>query len=91
MDSFSFLNAQFFVFVVIVALLVIQMFALRKGNLVKVEYTKQRRLFWAIISSSIVAVTSIFSGNMYFLLLAVVLGLYLYFFKQYYAFKRNKS
>ncbi len=91
MDSFSFLNAQFLVFVVIVALLVIQMFALKKGYFVKVEYSKPRKLFWAVFISSILAVNSIIFGNMYFLLLAVVLGVYLYFFKQYYAFKRNQS
>lgn len=91
MGNFSFLNAQSLVLVVIVALLVIQMFALKKGHFVKVEYTKPRKLFWAIFISSIFAVNSIIFGNFYFLLLAVALGLYLYFFKQYYAFKRNQS
>ena len=91
MDNFSFLNTQFLVFVVIVVLLVIQMFALKNGHFVKVEYTKPRKLFWAIVISSIFAVNSIVFESLYFLPLAVALGLYLYFFKQYYAFKRNKS
>lgn len=71
----------------ICVMLVLQEIAKRKGYLVKVEYSKPKRLFWAVLISLIVACNSVVLENMYFILLAFVIGLYLYFFKQYYTVK----
>lgn len=87
MDMLSFSSAQLLILAVICVALFLQKKAIKNGDLVKVEYSKPKRLFWAVLISSIVACNSIIFGNIYFILLAVAMGCYLYFFKQYYAFK----
>ncbi len=76
------------VFLVVCVLLFLQSIAMKSGRFVKVEYSKPKRLFWAVLISLIVASNTVVSGELYFLLLAVAVGFYLYFFKQYYAIKR---
>ncbi len=73
---------------VVCVLLFLQSIAMKSGRFVKVEYSKPKRLFWAVLISLIVAINTVVSGELYFLLLAVAVGFYLYFFKQYYAIKR---
>ncbi len=73
---------------VVCVLLFLQSIAIKSGRFVKVEYSKPKRLFWAVLISLIVASNTVVSGELYFLLLAVAVGFYLYFFKQYYAIKR---
>ncbi len=73
---------------VVCVLLFLQSIAMKSGRFVKVEYSKPKRLFWAVLISLIVASNTVVSGELYFLLLAVAVGFYLYFFKQYYAIKR---
>ena len=92
MDVFSHINnVQLFIFIGIVFLLLLQQITMKKGYFVKVEYSKPKRLFWAILISLIIASNSIILGSMYFIPLAVVIGSYLYFYKQYYTFRRKKS
>ena len=89
MDISSISIFQLILIVVICVLLIFQKVAMKNGYFVKVEYSKPNRLFWAVLISSIVACNSIASGNMYFILFAVAVGFYLYFFKQYYVINRK--
>lgn len=89
MDISSFPTVPLIIMVGVCVLLILQKIAMKNGHFVKVEYSRPKRLFWALLISSIVAFNSVVSGNMYFILLAVVIGLYLYFFKQYYAINRK--
>jgi len=92
MDVFSHINkVQLFIFLGIVCLILLQQILMKKGSFVKVEYSKSKRLFWAILFSLIIASNSITLGSMHFIPLAVVIGFYLYFYKQYYTFRRKKS
>ena len=87
MDISSFPTVPLIIMVVVCALLIVQKIAMKNGYFVKVEYSKPKRLFWAVVISLIVACNSVVFGNVYFILLAVVIGFYLYFFKQYYVIK----
>lgn len=89
MNASSLPMVPLIIFLVICALLFLQSIAMKRGHFVKVEYSKSKRLFWALLISLMVASNSVVSGNIYFLLLAVAIGFYLYFFKQYYAIKRK--
>lgn len=80
--------APLIVFLVVCVLLFLQSIVMKHGRFMKVEYSKPKRLFWAVLISLIVASNTVISGELYFLLLAVAVGFYLYFFKQYYAIKR---
>jgi len=92
MEIFSHINnIQLFILIGIIFLLLLQKIAMKKGCFVKVEYSKPKRLFWAILISLIIASNSIFLNSMYFIPLAVVIGFYLYFYKQYYTFRRKQS
>ena len=87
MDVSSFPIVPLIIIVVICVLLLLQNIAKKNGYFVKVEYSKSKRLFWAVLISLIVASNSVVFGSVYFILLAVVIGFYLYFFKQYYVIK----
>jgi len=89
MDILLYINEQLFILIVIGLLLLLQRIAVKKGKFVKVEYNKPKRLFWAVFISLIIASNSITFGSIYFIPLAAAIGYYLYFYKQYYAFKRN--
>lgn len=84
MDIASFSSVQLIIVLGICILLFLQKKAIKKEYFVKVEYSKPKRLFWAVLTSSIIASNSIIFEDMFFVLLAFVIGLYLYFFKQYY-------
>lgn len=88
MNESSFPMIPLIFVVVVCVLLLLQSIAIKSGRFVKVEYSKPKRLFWAVLISLIVASNTVVSGELYFLLLAVAVGFYLYFFKQYYAIKR---
>lgn len=87
MSMFSLSVYQLLPLLVIVLLLVLQQRAIKKGQLVKVQYSKAKRLFWALLIASLVAVNAITFNNFVLLLPAVAIGLYLYYFKQYYTLK----
>jgi hypothetical protein len=90
MEIFSHINnVQLFFFIGIVFLLLLQKIAMKKGCFVKVEYSKPKRLFWAILISLIIAFNGLFIGSMYFIPSAIAIGFYLYFYKQYYTFRRK--
>jgi len=89
MDMSSFSILQLLIFVGICVLLFLQKIAMKNGHFVKVEYSKPKRLFWAVLISSIIACPGIYLGNIYFVLFAVSIGFYLYFFKQWYAHNRE--
>jgi ABC-type spermidine/putrescine transport system permease subunit II len=72
-------------------LLLLQQVGMKKGYFVKVGYSKPKRLFWAILISLIIASNSVVSGTLYPILLAIFIGFYLYFYKQYFELKRKKS
>lgn len=72
---------------VIVFLLILQQRAIQKGQLVRVQYSKAKRLFWALLISMLFAINSLTFDNLLLLIPAMVLGIYLYYFKQYYARK----
>ncbi len=91
MDMLSFFSVPLLLLTVICILLFLQRLAIKNGRLVKAEYSKPKRLFWAVLIASIVACNSITLGNYYFIVLAVAIGVYLYFFKQYYAFKGKED
>lgn len=87
MPMFTLSIYQLLPLLVIVLLLILQQRAIKKGQLVKVQYSKAKRLGWALLISMLFAINSITFDNLFFLLPAVVLGIYLYYFKQYYALK----
>lgn len=87
MPMFSLSVYQLLPLLVIALLLILQQRAIKKGQLVKVYYSKAKRLGWALLIASLVAVNAITFNNFVLLLPAVVIGLYLYYFKQYYALK----
>lgn len=89
MDIFPISNFQLLILMVIPFLFWVQKRAIKKGQLVKVEYAKPRRLFWAVSLSAIAAIPGFMIGNMIFIALAIVGGIYLYFFKQWYELKRD--
>ena len=80
---------QLLIFISICVLLVWQRVAIKKGNLVKVEYSKPKRFIWAFVISALVATNGIVFGNIYFVFFAIAFGIYLYFFKQWYQPKRD--
>lgn len=69
--------------------LYLQKLAIKKGLLVKVEYSKPRKLFWAALIFVIVASNSIITGYPHLIVLGIGLGLKLYFTKEFYALNRN--
>jgi asparagine N-glycosylation enzyme membrane subunit Stt3 len=85
MPMFTLSIYQLLPLLVIVLLLMLQQRAIKKGQLVKVQYSKAKRLFWALLSAALVAVNAMIFNHLVLLLPAVVIGLYLYYFKQYYA------
>lgn len=89
MDIFPISNIQLLILMVILFLLWVQKGAIKKGQLVKIEYSKPRRLFWAVSLLAIAAVPGFVFGNMIFIAMAIAGGIYLYFFKQWYEFKRD--
>ncbi len=91
MDLSLFPTIQIIIFVALFVLLCLEKIAIKNGRFVKVEYSKPKRLFWAVLIASIVACNSVILGNFYFIVLGVAIGLYLYFFKQYYEIDRKKN
>lgn len=87
MPMFTVSIYQLLPLLVIVLLLILQQRAIKKGQLVKVYYSKAKRLGWALLIASLVAVNAITFNNLVLILPAVAIGLYLYYFKQYYALK----
>ncbi len=85
MPMFTLSLYQLLPLLVIVLLLILQQRAIKKGQLVKVQYSKEKRLFWALLSASLVAANAIIFNHVVLLLPAVAIGFYLYYFKQYYA------
>ena len=87
MPMFTLSIYQLLPLLVIVLLLMLQQRAIKKGQFVKVQYSKAKRLFWALLSAALVAINCITFNNLFLLLPAVAIGIYLYYFKQYYALK----
>lgn len=59
MPMFTLSIYQLLPLLVIVLLLILQQRAIKKGQLVKVQYSKEKRLFWALLSASLVAANAI--------------------------------
>ena len=89
MDFSSISMVQLGLFVVICLLLALQMRAKKQGLLVKVDYSKSQRMFWAVLVALIPAFHGLMFGNYFFIALAVAGGIYLYFVKQYYTWVRK--
>ena len=71
MDVSSFPIVPLIIIVVICVLLLLQNFAKKNGYFVKVEYSKPKRLFWAVLISLIVASNSVVFGGVYLSLIHI--------------------
>ena len=91
MDVLQILGDWWLFYVVLGLVFVLQGFAIVKGYLVKVEYSQPKRLFWAILISAIVASSYFVSGNVLSLIMSLLIGIFLYYKKQYYALRIKKS
>ncbi|WP_448547645.1 hypothetical protein [Thalassotalea fusca] len=90
-DILNYMDSWIAVFVVIGVVNVLLRVAISKGYFVKVEYSHSKRLFWALLNSAIISSMYFISGSIYFLVLAVVCGLYVYSRTHHHAFRPNKN
>ena len=86
----SFGYSQVFLFVLVIFFL-LEHLAIAKGYLVKIEDNKETRLFWSILISLPVASDYFITGNSYSLVLALIVGVFVYTKKDNYKFRFKKS
>ena len=91
MDVLQILGNWWLLYVVLGLVFVLQGFAIVKGYLVKVEYSQPKRLLWAILISAIFASSYLVTDNIFSLIMSVLIGIFLYYKKQYYALRIKKN